>query len=169
MATREVLTIPNPILRNKAVEVHEFGEGLQKIINDMIDTMRDEPGVGLAAPQMNVAQRVVVVEFPEDEEDEESPKRLYVVVNPEITRASDEKEIGTEGCLSVPGLIGDVERHLEITIKGKTRRGQLLKLKVNGWTARIFQHEINHLDGILFIDKAVNIRELGVDQKELTV
>ncbi len=169
MAIREVITIPNPVLRKKANEVKQFGEELQTLIEDMIETMRNEPGVGLAAPQVNVSLRVIVVEYPEDEEDENAQPRLFVVVNPEIIRASEEKVMGTEGCLSVPGLIGDVERHAEITVKGKTRRGQPLKLKLKGWTARIFQHEIDHLNGILFIDKAENIREYSDETNQSKV
>ena len=169
MAIREVITIPNSVLRKKATEVKQFGEELQTLIEDMIDTMRNEPGVGLAAPQVNVSQRVIVVEYPENEEDENAEPRLFVVVNPEIIRASEDKVMGTEGCLSVPGLIGDVERHLEITVKGKTQRGQPLKLKLKGWTARIFQHEIDHLNGILFIDKAENIREISGETNQSKV
>lgn len=160
MAVREVVTIPNPILRRKARVVTDFGADLQHMIDDMIDTMRAEPGVGLAAPQINLSQRVVVVEYVEDEHDEEAKPRLYVVVNPEIISTSDETITGFEGCLSVPGLTGEVERHTEIVVKGKSRRGQSMRLKLKGWTARIFQHEIDHLDGVLFIDRAMNIQEI---------
>lgn len=163
MSVREVIAIPDPILRRKARQVTDFGASLQSLVEDMIDTMRAEPGVGLAATQINVSQRVIVVEYPEDEEDEEAQPRLYVVVNPEIISASEEKEIGPEGCLSVPGLRGDVERHTEIVVKGKSRRGQATRLKLKGWTARIFQHEIDHLNGVLFIDRAINIQE--IDEK----
>jgi len=160
MSVREVITVPDSMLRRKARVVTDFGAALQSTIDDMIDTMRAEPGVGLAAPQINVSQRVIVVEYVEDEEEEDAKPRLYVVVNPEIISTSDEKEIGPEGCLSVPGLRGDVERHTEIVLKGRSRRGQPTRLKLKGWTARIFQHEIDHLDGVLFIDRAINIQEI---------
>jgi peptide deformylase len=160
MAIKEIVTIPNPVLRRKAHPVTHFGPELQELIDDMIETLHDEPGSGLAAPQVNISQRVIIVEFPEDEEDEDAEPKLYVVVNPEVVRASNEKVDGPEGCLSVPNLRGTVERHAEITVKGKSRRGQPLKLKLKGWTARIFQHEIDHLDGVLFIDRASEVWEM---------
>ncbi len=165
MAIREIITVPHPTLKRKAREVTQFDDKLQTLIDDMVETMRAAPGVGLAAPQVNVPERVIVVEYYENEEDlddqpedaPEPPKRLYVVVNPEITRASAEMEEGPEGCLSIPGLMGDVDRHYAITVKGKNRYGQPLTLKLKGWTARIFQHEIDHLNGILFTDRATKI------------
>jgi peptide deformylase len=158
MAVREVITLPNPILRRKARKVTQTGSEFQKLIDDMVETMRQAPGVGLAAPQVNVSQRLIVVEFG-DEEDEQAPKKLYTVVNPEITRFSPDTLIGTEGCLSVPGLIGDVERSVAVTVKGLNRHGQPMTIKAKGWLARIFQHEIDHLDGVLFVDHAENVRK----------
>lgn len=159
MALRKVITVPHPTLRKRARKVTDFGPKLQTLIDDMVDTMRDEPGVGLAAPQVDVPLRVIVVEFG-DEEDETVPPRLYTVVNPEITRTSRETVIGTEGCLSIPGFVGDVERYEAITVKGFTRRGQPMKLKAKGWLARIFQHEIDHLNGVLFTDRAIEVWKL---------
>jgi len=156
MAIRNIVTVPAPVLRRKARRVTDFGLELQTLIDDMIETMRAAPGVGLAAPQVGVPLRVIVVEFG-DEEDESVPPKLYVMVNPEITRRSRETEIGTEGCLSIPGLVGDVERALEVTVRGQSRRGQPMKLKVRGWLARIFQHEIDHLNGVLFTDLAERV------------
>jgi len=112
--------------------------------------------VGLAAPQVNESLRLLVVEFG-DENDEEVPPKLYTLVNPEIVRASKETEVGVEGCLSIPGFVGDVERSQSVTIKGQSRRGQPLRIKANGWLARIFQHEIDHLDGVLFTDHAERV------------
>jgi peptide deformylase len=165
MVIREIITNPNPVLRRKSRPVTEYGEDLQRLIDDMVETMRQEPGIGLAAPQVSVSQRVIVVEYGDenDDIDEPAPPKLYVVINPEITNFSEEKEISTEGCLSVPGLLGDVERSLEVTVKGKSRRGQLVKIKAKGWLARIFQHEVNHLDGVLFIDKAIKVWEMSDD------
>jgi peptide deformylase len=122
----------------------------------MVETMRDAPGVGLAAPQVNLPLRLVVVEYG-DEGDEDAPPKLYVVVNPEIVRSSEDVEIGTEGCLSIPNYAGDVERFLAVTVKGQNRRGQPIRIKAKGWLARIFQHEIDHLDGVLFIDRAEKV------------
>ncbi len=154
MSIREIITVPHPTLRRKARPVTRFDESLQTLIDDMVETMRDAPGVGLAAPQVNVPLRVIVVEYGDDEE---APPKLYVVVNPEITRHTQETEVGVEGCLSIPGLLGDVERFSRITVRGQSRRGQPMKLKLSGWTARIFQHEIDHLNGVLFTDKALSI------------
>ncbi|MGB9896790.1 peptide deformylase [Thermanaerothrix sp.] len=156
MAIRPIVTVPDPVLRRKAQKVRQFDADLQQLIEDMIETMRAAPGVGLAAPQVGVSQRVIVVEYGEDE-DEDKPPRLYVVVNPEIVEVSAETEMGVEGCLSIPDLVGEVERYQRIVVKGQNRRGQPIKLKLRGWVARIFQHEIDHLDGVLFTDRAVRV------------
>ncbi|GAB4522793.1 MAG: peptide deformylase [Anaerolineales bacterium] len=160
MSIREIITVPHPTLRRKARPVTQFNDDLQTLIEDMIETMRAAPGVGLAAPQVNVSLQVIVVEYGDDN-DENVPPRLYVMVNPEITRFSRDTEIGTEGCLSIPGLLGEVERPIGITVKGQNRYGQPLKLKLNGWVARIFQHEIDHLNGVLFTDKALEVFKPG--------
>jgi peptide deformylase len=163
MTVREIVCVPEPVLRKKAKVVIKFDEKLQTLIDDMVETMRQAPGVGLAAPQVGELQRIIVVEYFENEEDEElenaaeAPKKLYTIVNPEITRKSAEVETGTEGCLSVPGYNGEVERHLAITVKGLNRYGQPVTLKLKDWTARIFQHEIDHLNGVLFTDLATRI------------
>jgi peptide deformylase len=156
MALREIVTLPAPILRKKARKVTGFGSELQTLIDDMVETMRAEPGVGLASTQVDVPWRVIIVEFG-DEEDENVPPKLYVVVNPEITRPSKETVVGTEGCLSIPGYAGDVERHQAVTVKGFNRRGKPITVKARGWLARIFQHEVDHLDGVLFIDRATKV------------
>jgi peptide deformylase len=156
MALREIVTLPDPVLRRKARKLTSFDADLQTLVDDMIETLRQAPGVGLAAPQVGVSQRVIIVEYGEDE-DEDAPVKLYVIVNPEITRFSPEKVIGTEGCLSIPGFQGDVERSESVTVKGFNRHGQPLRLKATGWLARIFQHEIDHLDGVLFIDLAESV------------
>jgi peptide deformylase len=156
MAIREIITLPHPTLRRKAHKVTDFGPELQTVVDDMVETMRQAPGVGLAAPQVNVPLRIIVVEYG-SEEDEEAPKKLYTVINPEITRPSPETVVGTEGCLSVPGIVGEVERVEALTVKGLSRRGQPITIKAKGWLARIFQHEIDHLDGIVFVDRATRV------------
>ncbi|MGW8251401.1 MAG: peptide deformylase, partial [Anaerolineales bacterium] len=128
------------------------------------ETMRAAPGVGLAAPQVDVPLRVIVVEFG-DEEDEEVPPKLYTMVNPELVKASKDTEVGVEGCLSIPGFVGEVERSLEVVVKGQNRRGQPTRIKASGWLARIFQHEINHLDGVLFIDLAEKVWRLEEEEQ----
>lgn len=164
MALREVITIPHPILRKKAHKTTEFGKDFQQLVNDMVETMRDAPGVGLAAPQIAISQRLIVVEFG-DEEDENAPQKLYVVANPEIISASDEKVNGIEGCLSIPDLIGEVERHQSVVVKGLNRYGKPTKIKAEGWLARIFQHEIDHLDGILYPDRTDRVWRPGPDEE----
>lgn len=153
MALLEIVTLPDPVLKRKARKVTDFGSELQTLIDDMVETMRVAPGVGLAAPQVGVPLRVIVVEFG-DEEDENVPLKLYMVANPKITRPSREVVMGVEACLSVPEVAGEVERSQAVTVKGFNRRGQPLKIKARGWLARIFQHETDHLNGVLFVDCA---------------
>lgn len=159
MAIRKIETIPSEVLKRKARPVSDFGSDFQTLVDDMVETMRDAPGTGLAGPQVNVGQRIIVVEFG-DEEDETIPPKLYIVANPEISKKSKQTELGTEGCLSIPEYIAEVERSTEITIKGQNRHGQKMKLKANGWLARIFQHEIDHLNGVLILDIAERIFKL---------
>lgn len=162
MALRNIVTVPDSVLRLKAKKVTSFGTELQELIDDMVETMRAAPGVGLAAPQVDVPLRVIVVEYGEEDEesDQNRPPKLFTMVNPEIIKSSQDSEIGTEGCLSIPTLIGDVDRPIAITVKGFNRYGQPMRIKSKGWLARIFQHEIDHLNGILFTDIAENIRPL---------
>lgn len=169
MATREILKHPNDMLRRKAQPVQHFDDELQTLIDDMIDTMRAAPGVGLAAPQVNVPLRVIVVEYggENDEENGDEPKKkLYTLVNPEISRFSTDTEVATEGCLSIPGLVGDVERVKSVTVQARNRRGQPTKVKASGWLARILQHEIDHLNGILYIDRAEKVFQLREEDRE---
>ncbi len=156
MAIRKIVTIPDPVLRRKAHKVTDINKDLQTLIDDMVETMREAPGVGLAAPQVNISERVIVVEYG-DEEDEEAPKKLYTLINPEITQASEEKVTGVEGCLSIPGLVGEVERAEAITVRGLNRRGKPVRIHAEGWLARIFQHEVDHLDGVLYPDRATKV------------
>jgi peptide deformylase len=166
MALREIVNIPDPVLRRKAHKVTEFDKDFQTLVDDMIETMRTAPGVGLAAPQVGVSTRLIVVEYGEDEDDETpAKKKLYVVANPEIIQTSVETEIGNEACLSVPGLVGEVERFSQLVVRGKNRRGQPVRINAQGWMARIFQHEIDHLDGVLFTDRATRIWKPTEDEK----
>ena len=168
MALREIITIPHPTLYKKTRKVTDFGEKLQTLIDDMVETMREAPGVGLAAPQVNSLQKVIVVEFG-DEEDETVPPKLHTLVNPEITRYSQEMVIGTEGCLSVPNLVGDVERYESVTVSYTTRHGQKKKIKAKNWLARIFQHEIDHLKGVVFPDIAIQVWEPVTDEEKALI
>src|SRR5512136_403881 len=145
MAVREIVVVEHPVLRRKAKKIVKITAEHRKLIEDMIDTMRDAPGVGLAAPQVGVGERLIVVEYAEEDESEENSdkparkKKLYVVLNPEIVWDSEEMVEGTEGCLSVPGWVGDVLRHEAVVVRGLNRNGQKIKLNAEGWLARIFQ------------------------------
>jgi peptide deformylase len=160
MAIRHIVTVDenNPVLTEKARRVRVVGPQTQTLIDDMVDTMRAAPGVGLAAPQVGVPLRVIVVETPE--EDEPGSGRLYALVNPEIVKASADVEEGQEGCLSVPGYAGLVMRHTTLTIKGLNRGGKEVRIKAQGYLARVFQHEMDHLEGVLFTDRLESADQL---------
>ncbi|HPH94646.1 MAG TPA: peptide deformylase [Anaerolineaceae bacterium] len=166
MPLRDIVFLPDPVLRRKAHKVTVFDAEFQQLVDDMIETMRHAPGVGLAAPQVGVSQRLIVVEYPVNDDDENSPEKLYVLANPEITHASEEAVNGVEACLSVPGMAGEVMRHTEITVRGQNRRGQTTRIKASGWLARIFQHEIDHLDGVVFVDRASRIWKPTAEEAE---
>ena len=173
MGLRKIVTLPEPILRRKARPVSTFDKNLQTLIDDMIETMREAPGVGLAAPQVGVSDRLIVVEYvdPSEEEDEDGePKevkpKLYVMINPEIVKASEEKVLGVEGCLSIPGLVGEVERFEMVQVKGLNRHGRPMKVKAEGWLARIFQHEIDHVNGVVFTDRATRVWKPEPEEEE---
>jgi peptide deformylase len=154
MAVRHIVTVDedNPVLRRKARRVRAIGPQVQALIDDMVQTMREAPGVGLAAPQLGVLLRVIVVEVPEDE-DEPGSGRLYTLINPEIVKTSPEFEEGQEGCLSIPGYVGLIKRHPAVTVRALNRGGKAIRIKAQGFLARVLQHEIDHLDGILFLDR----------------
>lgn len=169
MAIREIVTPPNPTLRKRAQKVRRITPDIAQLIDDLVETMRVAPGVGLAAPQIDVGLRVIVVEYAEGSEDEDAPEKppkLYTVINPEITRTSKDRVLGNEACLSLPGYFGEVERYERVTVKGLNRHGQDFKLKANGWLARIFQHEIDHIEGILYIDRATQVWRVEEQEDE---
>lgn len=142
----ELITVESPkagILRRRARAVGRITPQIQPLVDDMIAIMREANGVGLAAPQVGVNKRVIVAQV-ED--------RLHVLIDPEITRR-DGEELGTEGCLSIPGIIAEVPRAARVTVKGKNRKGKGITLRATGLLARILQHEVDHLDGILFLDR----------------
>lgn len=168
MAVRQIVTLPEPVLRRRARKVTDFGAETQKLIDDMVETMRQAPGVGLAAPQVGVPLRVIVVEYSENDEVEDAPLKLYTVINPEFSRISRDTVVGTEGCLSVPGVLGDVERFEALTVKGLNRRGQPVTIKAKGWLARIFQHEVDHLDGVVFVDRAEKVWKVEQDTTQVS-
>lgn len=164
MALRRILTMDYPVLRAKAKKVSRFDPWLERLVQDMWETMHDAPGVGLAAPQIGESVRVLVAEFSEESSNEHHKVAL---VNPEIIKASDEEELGTEGCLSIPGYVGDnVPRALAVTVKARDPKGKEVRVKAEGWWARILQHEIDHLNGVLYVDliDPKDVRPVGEDE-----
>ena len=162
MPVREIITPKNPTLRKKARKVTNFDDPkLQTLIDDMVETLLDAPGVGLAAPQVAESQRVIIVHLPDDEESVEEygddAGVLHIVINPEIVRSSRDMVDGMEACLSIPGYYGSVPRHAAVTVRGHDRNGKEIRIKSRDWLARVFQHEIDHLDGVLFIDRATEL------------
>lgn len=157
MTTLDIVTLPEKILREKARPVTAFDAELQQLVDDMIETMRMAPGVGLAAPQIGRSLQLAVIEtladVDEDGNEIEDTRELYVIANPQIVWTSNSLVDGIEGCLSIPGYVGEVERHEEIRVRAQDRHGKKIKLRLSGWSARIFQHEIDHLNGILYIDR----------------
>jgi peptide deformylase len=151
MAIRPIIFADDSILRKKSKKVKHFGEALQALIDDMVETMQAANGIGLAAPQIGVLERVIIIQLPEDEEDPQSGK-LFALCNPQIVRAHGEEE-GEEGCLCLPGYVGEVKRATSVTVKAQDRRGKNVRIKAEGLLARVFQHEVDHLDGMLFIDR----------------
>ncbi len=165
MSIKEITTFPAKVLHRKAEAVETFDEDLQALVEDMIETMRKAPGVGLAAPQIGLSKRLLVVEFG-DEQDDDIPKQLYVLANPEIIAQSGEQVAGIEGCLSVPGLVGEVERAKVVTVQGQDQHGKKVKIRAQGWLARIFQHEIDHVNGILYTDRTEKIWQIDEEETD---
>ncbi len=151
----EILIVGEPqqlaVLRSKSRRVQKVTPKLVALAYRMLETMRANNGVGLAAPQVGVLQRFFVTELPEDEE-EGLPAETYILFNPEIVKGKGE-QVGYEGCLSIPGYIGEVARQEQITVKGLNEGGRPVRYKLDGYLARVFQHEIDHLDGVLYTDK----------------
>src|SRR2546423_1167231 len=144
MATRQIRIFGDPVMRERAREVDEVSDLHRALIEDMIETMREAPGVGLAAPQVGVLDRLCVWEAEEDH---------GVVINPVIVERSAEVETEEEGCLSLPGLLYPVERSLAVVVEGRNVEGGSVRLEAEGLLARVCQHEVDHLDGVLFIDR----------------
>ncbi|CAG0982974.1 Peptide deformylase [Anaerolineae bacterium] len=164
MAIHEILSSEHPVLRQKAKKVKRVDASTQKLIDDMFDSMREARGLGLAAPQIGVGLRVLVIEMPDDDTDDavealprEKRKVNYsgeqiILINPEIVKMEGE-QFGEEGCLSILGYVGMVRRANKVTVKGLDRKGKETRIKGEGLLARALQHEVDHLDGILYTDR----------------
>lgn len=158
MSLRPMHIVPDPVLRQKAKRVSAISSSLQRLIDDMIETMQDAHGVGLAANQVGVLQRVIVIQMPDDEE----PR---VFINPEIVRSEGEREV-EEGCLSIPGYRGLVKRSVTVRAKGLNRKGKSVKVNADELLAQALEHEIDHLNGTLYIDRLVSKDALWKEEPE---
>ncbi len=159
MAKLRIVTIwedEEKILRRPAQRVRSFDRRLHQLLDNMVETMREGKGVGLAAPQIGLDRRIFVIEYPEDTERPDETMQRYEMINPEIVKAKG-SEIGQEGCLSLPGLAADVDRATYVLIKAQDRHGKSQRIKAYDWLARIFQHEIDHLGGVLMTDRAEQV------------
>ncbi|HYG59916.1 MAG TPA: peptide deformylase [Symbiobacteriaceae bacterium] len=159
MAILEIVKDPHPVLRKKAKPVTKISPAIRQLLDDMAETMYEAPGVGLAAPQVGVSKRIIVID-PQDEE-----TGLFQLINPEIV-AREGWVQGTEGCLSLPGVVGDVYRFEKVKVVALDRNGRKVYIDAEGWLARIFQHEIDHLEGIMYTDKCTNLREVKPGTEE---
>ena len=148
---RPILGFDQSILREKTRRVGRVDDSTRQLLDDLVETMLAAPGAGLAAPQIGVGLRVCVVKGDESQ--------IFQIVNPELVKGSGE-QIGYEGCLSFPGWIGEVARYESVVVKGLSRKGKAVRIKAEGFTARAFQHEIDHLDGILFTDRLTSLDTL---------
>lgn len=149
MAVLEVLKAGHPVLKQVAQPVDHVNKKMRAFIEDMAETMYKTDGVGLAAPQVGVSKRIIVVD---------DGNGLQALINPQIIKAEG-SQWGPEGCLSVPGYFGDVERYEKVTVTAIDPNNKKLRIEAEGFLARIFQHEIDHLEGHLFIEKAVNLKK----------
>jgi peptide deformylase len=154
MALREIITVGDPRLRERSMRVDSVTPEIRQLVEDMVETMHENDGIGLAAVQIGELARVIVIELPEDEEVWGSGQ-LFAVVNPDIIKSSRETEVGVEGCLSIPGYVGEVERANQVLVRGVDVDGRRFRLRPKGFLARVFQHEIDHLNGVLYIDQLV--------------
>jgi len=145
------LGFERPVLREKAKKVSRVDASIQRLIDDLAETMLAAPGAGLAANQIGVALRVCVVKGDDNQ--------IWGLVNPEMVKF-DGTQVGYEGCLSYPGWVGEVARHETVVVKGRNRHGKEVRIKSTGFTARAFQHELDHLDGVLFIDRLTSLDTL---------
>jgi peptide deformylase len=159
MAIIPIRVVPEPVLRQKSKRVKNIDGSIRKLAGDMIETMHAAPGVGLAAPQVGVSLRVIVIGMPEAEE--------IVLINPEIVRKSGERLV-TEGCLSVPGYFGEIKRSQRVTAKGKDLSGKEIRIKAEELLAQALEHEIDHLNGVLYIDHLESTDKLHKIEPEVT-
>ncbi len=159
MAIIPIRVAPDPVLRQKAKRVRSIDGSIHRLISDMIETMHDAPGIGLAAPQIGIPLRVIVIGIPEQEE--------IALINPQIVRRKGERVIN-EGCLSIPGYIGQLKRSEAVTVKGRDPNGKEIRIKADELLAQALEHEIDHINGVLYIDRLESIDDLRKIEPEET-
>jgi peptide deformylase len=147
----EIITLPDRKLRTKSVAVERIDDDLRRFLDDMLETMYEAPGIGLAAIQVGIGRRIAVVDVAKREDEDAEPNPIFLI-NPQILSSSDERSIHEEGCLSIPEYYADVERPASVRVGFLDRNGKPQELEANGILATCLQHEIDHMDGVLFID-----------------
>lgn len=174
MAVLDIVLEGDPRLRQKAVKIRQVDSSIRKLAEDMYETIPEAEGVAVAAPQVGVSRRLIVIRYTETDEDDagedadEGEEITYRIANPEIVRGHGD-QVGLEGCLSIPGWVGEVPRFESITVKGIDMDNKPVRVKASGYLARIFQHEIDHLDGILFTDRVEDketLKFVGTDDDQ---
>jgi len=161
MAVIPIRELPDPILRQKAKRVRTIDGSIRKLIANMVETMHAAPGVGLAAPQVGVPLRVIVISMPEDED--------IAIINPQIMRRTGERLVN-EGCLSIPSYIGEIKRAESVRVKGRDQNGKEIRIKADELLAQALEHEIDHLNGVLYIDHLENhdkLRKIEPEENQL--
>lgn len=154
MSLREIIKLPDPVLRQKALPIERVDDEMRRLAADMLETMYEAPGIGLAAPQIAVSRRLVVMDVARDEE----PRSPIVMINPEILSVGEEPRLHEEGCLSIPDIFAEVERPGQCRVRYVDEAGELQEMDCEGLMSTVVQHEIDHLDGVLFIDHLSRLR-----------
>lgn len=163
MSVLNIEMLGSEVLRRRAVEIEEVDDDLRRLVRDMFETMYDAEGIGLAGPQVGVERRVIVVDLREE------GTRPLALINPRIVESSSDRDRAEEGCLSIPGVAGVVERHSRVVVEGVSENGEPLRVEADGLLGRCLQHEIDHLDGVLFVDRLSPLKRNMVLKKYRTL
>ena len=161
MAVVPIRVLPDPILRQRSKRVRAVDGSIKKLIDNMLETMHAAPGAGLAAPQVGIPLRVIVIGIPEQED--------IALINPQIVRRTGERVVN-EGCLSIPGYVGEIKRAVSVTVKGRDQNGKEIRIKADELLAQALEHEIDHINGVLYIDHMESLdklRKIEPDEKQL--
>ena len=162
MSILKIALLGHPILQKKTSIVKRIpSPSINKLIQDMTETMLDAKGIGLAAPQVHISKQIIIFRIPKSEEEENNTIEITALINPKISKISEETDTQWEGCLSIPGMTGLVKRYSKINYEGFDMKGNLIKKEAEGLHARIVQHEFDHLKGILYLNRLVDSRAFG--------